>query len=144
MVEVNAAGSSGVYSSQPSSIPNKNMEMSSDMFLQLLVTQMRYQDPFSGGQDVGDFMSQVAQFTLLERVVKLQQTLEDYAASQAPIQALNLLNKVVEITGENGEMVKGEVSAVRFQEGLPLLKVNEKEYPLKALNWVKGTTDTGE
>ncbi|MDO9536586.1 MAG: flagellar hook capping FlgD N-terminal domain-containing protein [Bacillota bacterium] len=144
MVEVNAAGSSGAYSSQSGSVPNKNMEMGGDMFLQLLVTQMRYQDPFSGGQDMGDFMSQVAQFTLLERVVKLQQTLENFAASQAPIQALNLLNKVVEITGENGETVKGEVTAVRFQEGLPLLKVNEKEYPLKALNWVKGSSDAGE
>jgi flagellar basal-body rod modification protein FlgD len=143
MVEVNAAGSSGTYS-QPSSIPNKSMEMGSDMFLQLLVTQMRYQDPFSGGQDMGDFMSQVAQFTLLERVVKLQQTLESFAASQAPIQALNLLNKAVEITDEQGELVKGEVTAVRFQEGLPLLKVNGKEYPLKALSWVKGTPNAGE
>lgn len=144
MVEVNGAGSYGAYSSQAGSIPNKTMEMGSDMFLQLLVTQMRYQDPFSGGQDMGDFMSQVAQFTLLERVVKLQQTLEDFAASQAPIQALNLLNRVVEVTDEYGETVKGEVTAVRFQEGLPLLKVKEKEYSLKALDWVEGSSEEGE
>ena len=84
MTEVAAANSYGAHSSRGSSSTGakKNTELGTDTFLQLLVTQMRYQDPLSGGQDMGEFMNQVAQFTMLERVVKLQQTLEDYVASQ--------------------------------------------------------------
>lgn len=136
-MEVNPAGSSGNYSSSSASAAGSNMELGTDTFLKLLVTQMRYQDPFSGSQDMGEFMNQLAQFTLLERVIKLQQTLENYAAAQAPVQALNLLNKVVEVTDENGETIRGEVTAVRFQQGLPLLKVNGKEYALEAVTWVE-------
>jgi flagellar basal-body rod modification protein FlgD len=144
MEKVGSAGSSGVFSGQNSAVPNKNTELGTDTFLKLLVTQMRYQDPFSGGQDMGDFMNQVAQFTLLERVIKLQKTLEDFAASQAPIQALTLLNKFVEVKDENGITLQGEVTGVRFQEGMPLIKVNDREYPLGAITWVQGSQAAGE
>ena len=122
---------------QGSTVSSKNMELGTDTFLQLLVTQMRYQDPFGEGHDMGDFMNQMAQFTLLERVVKLQQTLEKYAASQAPVQAMTLLNKFVEVRNEQGMAEQGEVTAVRFQEGAPLLKVNGREYNLDAVTWVQ-------
>ena len=140
-MEVGATGSTGGYSRQSETVTNKSMELGTETFLQLLVTQMRYQDPFSGGQDMGDFMNQLAQFTLLERVIKLQQTLENYAASQAPIQALNLLNKTVEVKDVFGNTLRGEVTAVRFQEGLPLIKVNGKEYALEAVTWVQDSAD---
>ena len=67
MTEVAAANSYGAHSSRGSSSTGakKNTELV-DTFLQLLVTQMRYQDPFSGGQDMGEFMNQVAQFTMLK------------------------------------------------------------------------------
>jgi len=142
MTEVGAAGGYSAYSKDSGSkVENRAMDLGTDTFLKLLVTQMRYQDPFSGGEDMGDFMNQVAQFTMLERVIKLQQTLEDFVAQQAPTQALGLLNKTVEVKGEDGEKLRGEVTAVRFQEGLPLLKVMGKEYPLKSVTLVEGAPE---
>jgi len=138
-MEVSAANPSPYNTnSGRSSTHSNNMELGTDTFLKLLVTQMRYQDPFSGSQDMGEFMTQLAQFTLLERVIKLQQILESYAAAQAPVQALNLLNKVVEVTDESGQAVRGEVTAVRFRQGMPLLKINDREYTLEAVTWVQG------
>lgn len=133
MTEVTATNSYGAYSglSGSSAGAKKNSELGTDTFLQLLVTQMRYQDPFSGGQDMGEFMNQVAQFTMLERVIKLQQTLEDYVASQAPVKALTLLNKTVEVRDENGVIRRGEASKVRFEGGIPLIRVNDQEYFLQ-------------
>lgn len=131
MTDVAATGTYGTYSSRNNMTSEKNSELGTDTFLQLLVTQMRYQDPFSGGHDMGEFMNQVAQFTMLERVVKLQQTLEDFVASQAPVQALTLLDKTVEVLDKNGEVQRGTVSAVSFQKGLPLIRVNDKEYFLQ-------------
>lgn len=146
MTEVAAANSYGAHSSRGSSSTGakKNTELGTDTFLQLLVTQMRYQDPFSGGQDMGEFMNQVAQFTMLERVVKLQQTLEDYVASQAPVKALTLLNKTVEVMDENGEVRRGEASKVRFEGGIPLIRVNDKEYYLQDIISVETAGDSAE
>lgn len=146
MTEVAAANSYGAHSSRGSSSTGakKNTELGTDTFLQLLVTQMRYQDPFSGGQDMGEFMNQVAQFTMLERVVKLQQTLEDYVASQAPVKALTLLNKTVEVLDENGEIQRGEASKVRFEGGIPLISVNDKEYYLQDIISVETAGDSAE
>lgn len=146
MTEVAAANSYGAHSSRGSSSTGakKNTELGTDTFLQLLVTQMRYQDPFSGGQDMGEFMNQVAQFTMLERVIKLQQTLEDYVASQAPVKALTLLNKTVEVMDENGEVRRGEASKVRFEGGIPLIRVNDKEYFLQDIISVEVSGDPVE
>lgn len=144
-MEVGATGSSsGTYSKQGTANSRNNMEIGTDTFLKLLVTQMRYQDPLSGGQDMGEYMNQLAQFTLLERVIKLQQTLESYAASQSSLQALSLLNRFVEVTDEYGITQRGEITAVRFQEGLPLFKVNDQEYPLEAITWVQGAGEAAE
>ncbi len=138
------AGSAGAYGEEKSALPNKTMDLGADTFLKLLVTQLRYQDPFSGGQDMGDFMSQIAQFTLLERVIQMQKSLEDFAAAQAPLQALTLLNKTVEVREENGQALRGEVTAVRLQEGKPLLKVQGKEYPWQAVLQVEGLPAAGK
>lgn len=132
MTEVAATNSYGTFSSRnSSSTDKKNSELGTDTFLQLLVTQMRYQDPFSGGHDMGEFMNQVAQFTMLERLLKLQQTVEDYAAQQAAMQALTFLNRTVEVLDKYGEVQRGVVSKVRFEGGIPLISVNDKEYYLQ-------------
>ncbi len=135
--------SGGAYSSNDSKVENRAMDMGTETFLKLLVTQMKYQDPFSGGDDMGDFMSQIAQFTMLERIIKLQQTVEDYAAQQAPAQSLNLLNRIVEVKDEYGQLHQGEVTAVRFADGKPLLKVNGQEYPMQAVQRVEGSNNDG-
>ena len=133
-MEIGSTGAAGFTGdSERNALPGKTMDLGADTFLKLLVTQLRYQDPFSGGQDPGDFMGQLAQFTLLERVVRMQKSLDDFVAAQAPQQALLLLNKTVEIQEDNGQTIWGEVTAVRLQDGNPLLKVRGKEYPRQAV-----------
>ncbi len=137
MTEIGATGSSGSsYSAGSNQQKSSGMELGTDTFLQLLITQMRYQDPFSGGQDMGEFMNQVAQFTTLERLVKLQQTVEALTEQQGYTQALNLLNKNVEVNDE-GNYFQGEVTAVRFVEGEPRIRVNGTEYPLSVITLVE-------
>ena len=74
----------------------------------------------------------------------MQKSLEDFAAAQAPLQALTLLNKTVEVREENGQALRGEVTAVRLQEGKPLLKVQGKEYPWQAVLQVEGLPAAGK
>lgn len=107
------------------------MDLGTDAFLKLLVTQMQHQDPFSEQQDMGDFMSQVSQLTMLERMIEMQNAVEDFTEQQSASSALNLLNKEVEIkTGEESS-ITGEVTGVRFQHNNAYLKVEGEEYPLE-------------
>jgi flagellar basal-body rod modification protein FlgD len=121
-----------------------NQQFSTDLFLQLLVTQLRYQDPMSGGQDTGEMITQLTMFTLLEQVVKLQQTVELQAFSQGNQQALGLLNRQVEVTGFDGLPVSGTVSAVDFRTTGAYLTIGEFEYPLSSVIRVEGGSGDGQ
>lgn len=112
--------------------------MGTDLFLQLLVTQMRYQDPLSGQQDTGQLMTQLTLFTLVEQVTKLQQAVAQQGAALAHTRALGLLNRRVEVMGTDGTLRQGEVSAVAFQQGRTLLTVGAQEYPDSAVTRVEG------
>ncbi|HHW73839.1 MAG TPA: hypothetical protein GX744_01110 [Firmicutes bacterium] len=116
--------------------------LGSDLFLQLLVAQMRYQNPLSGEQDTGGMITQLALFSMLEQVVKVRQSLEsqEYAAAQTA--ALNLLNRKVEVADSSGMPVSGPVTAVSFWAGQPLLMVEGQEYPYSALMRVEGGEST--
>ena len=46
-----------------------------DAFLNLLVTQLRHQDPLQPQAD-GEFIAQLAQFSSLEQLTQIQKTLE--------------------------------------------------------------------
>jgi flagellar basal-body rod modification protein FlgD len=115
--------------------------MGSDLFLQLLVAQMRYQNPFSGEQDTGQMITQMALFTLLEQVIKVQQDLENQGYAAARSGALSLLNRTVELLDQEGALISGPVTAVSFRGAQPLLTVNGQEFPYAALVKVEGRPD---
>ncbi len=122
-----------------------NQQFDTDMFLQLLVTQLRYQDPMSEGQDTGEMITQLSMFTLLEQVIQLQDTVEKHAASQDKQQALNLLNQQIEVRGYDGGTVSGTVSAIDFSSTGPLLTIGDREYALNSVIRVEGgNTEDGQ
>ena len=51
-----------------------------DAFLQLLVTQLQHQDPMEPQKD-GEFIAQLAQFSSLEQLTSIQQSLVDIGAA---------------------------------------------------------------
>ncbi|MGM0653007.1 MAG: flagellar hook assembly protein FlgD [Bacillota bacterium] len=122
-----------------------NQQFDTDMFLQLLVTQLRYQDPMSEAQDTGEMITQLSMFTLLEQVIQLQDTVEKHAASQDKQQSLNLLNQQVEVRGHDGSPINGTVSAVDFSSTGPILTIGDQEYPLNSVTRVEGgSTEDGQ
>jgi flagellar basal-body rod modification protein FlgD len=115
-----------------------NQQFSTDMFLQLLVTQLRHQDPMSESQDTGELITQLTMFTLLEQVVKLQQTADEQSLMQSNQQALTLLNREVEAVGIDGKPFSGTVSAVDISGSKPYLRIGEYDYPLSSILRVEG------
>jgi len=110
----------------------KNVKiLGKDDFLKLLVTQLRYQDPTSPVDDK-EFIAQLAQFSSLEQMQNLSQTLQLMMESQqhltALAQATAMIGKTVEIFSNEGESLFGRVTGVQFKNGWPELVVNGKLY----------------
>ena len=72
--------------SPSSTIPGRNDELGKDEFLQLLVTQLRYQDPLNP-MDSTAFASQLAEFSGLEQLIKLNERFERQAENSAIVWA---------------------------------------------------------
>jgi len=58
----------------------KRDSLGKDAFLQLLVTQLQHQDPTKPQAD-GEFIAQLAQFSSLEQLTNIQQTLTGIATA---------------------------------------------------------------
>lgn len=56
-----------------------NEDTDSQVFLQLLIAQIRNQDPLSP-QDPTQFVAQLAQFSALEQLIGMRQSLEEISA----------------------------------------------------------------
>lgn len=106
-------------------------ELGKDAFLQLLVAQLRYQNPLNP-QDSSAFVAQLAQFSALEQMYNLNNTMQQLLALQAGMQntAPAYLGLEVTVAEAEGEVVTGTVTAVEFVGSQPWLVVNGRSYPL--------------
>ncbi len=71
---------------------------SRDEFLQLLVTQLRHQDPLEPIKQE-NFLSQLAQFSTLEGIEKLNRRFEDQLQLQEEVLNLQQLSQAAELVG---------------------------------------------
>ncbi len=120
----------GVKETQASTSGN---DMGKDAFLNLLVTQLQYQDPLEPTNDK-EFLAQMAQFSALEQMQNLN-------SSFTMSQASGLIDKYIKGTAHNktsGEITEivGIVDAVNMKDGTPYLLVDDKEIALSDVETV--------
>ena len=101
----------------------KGGEMGKEEFLQLLVTQLRHQDPLNPA-DPQEFAAQLAQFSTLEQLIGIGDQLKQSAASdQALMQmfnsssALNLIGKNIVAEGDDVTVPQGGETTVQVAVG---------------------------
>ena len=109
----------------PSQYPSSG-ELGQDAFLDLLITQMQYQDPLNPLQDK-EFIAQLAQFATLEQMQQMNLTLGLLGQMTATSQALSLVGKQISADGADGETITGRVDAVSFQDGQASLVVGDEQ-----------------
>jgi len=97
--------------------------VSQEDFLQLLITQLKNQDPMQP-QDSQEFASQLAQFTSLEELQKLNSTsTQGVEANLMLAQTINntmaatMIGKEVKAIGNTISLVEGEEPPISFQTG---------------------------
>lgn len=111
-------------------------EMGKEAFLQLLVTQMEYQDPLDP-QDNAEYIAQLAQFSSLEQMTNLNTAMEllgnlvvNIDSSVLVGQLSGFIDKEVTWTTTDEKGVKtnhtGKVTAVKLVNGNPSIIAREK------------------
>ncbi|PKM54067.1 MAG: flagellar hook assembly protein FlgD [Firmicutes bacterium HGW-Firmicutes-5] len=117
----------------------KSDNLNKDAFLQLLVTQMRYQDPLEPAKNE-DFLAQMAQFSSLEQMQNLN-------TSSTMQQAYSLIGKTVlgasynEVSGVS-EYVEGVVQSVTLKGGEAFLNVDGVDVALAKVEAVLNDKET--
>ena len=145
----------------PQQQDDSSNELGQEDFINLMVTQLRNQDPFEPLQS-GEFIGQLAQFGTVSGISELQNSVSDLASSlisNQTLQATNLIGKNALVPSDNlslkeGESIKGAIStsapannvtvsifdaAGNLVQSLPIGVVNEG---LKEFEW-DGTDASG-
>lgn len=94
-----------------------------DDFMQLLIAQLRNQDPMKPMEDK-EFIAQLATFSSLEATEKMASQLEELTGASMIVQAATLIGKQVTAKLTTGEMITGTVSQVKMVSGQPVAVVN--------------------
>jgi flagellar basal-body rod modification protein FlgD len=111
---------------------NNSRNMSVEDFLQIMAAEIKNQSPLGGDSGGGgsktDYLSQLAQFTMLEQMNTVTEG----------INQVNMLNQVSligkQVTIYNGkENVVGTVEKVKFYNSTVILQVEGEDYPIGLL-----------
>jgi len=103
-------------------------ELGKDAFLQLLVTQMQYQDPLNPNTDT-DYIAQLATFSQLEQ-------LQNLSSTTVNTQAYNLVGKTVVVKTDDSTLITGKVDYVYTSGTSTKYSINGKLYSASQLDTV--------
>lgn len=111
---------------------NSNNGMDKDAFLQLLVAQMKYQDPLEPTSNT-EFISQYAQFSQVEQLQNMAGSMDLQRASQLVGQEVR-----VKTTNSSGDTnyVEGKVDYVAYENGKAYLSIKGNMYAMEDLDTV--------
>ena len=137
---IGGVGASYATSGAATTVDRKDQN-GKDMFLQLLVAQMRYQDP-SNPASTTEFMSQTATFTQVEKLEELASQNAEMLSLQRSLSAGALVGQSVSWTDESGATQTGTVSSVRFFGGEPIAVVDgDTEVPYGRLTEISAASE---
>jgi flagellar basal-body rod modification protein FlgD len=97
-------------------VERKDQGSQKDMFLKLLVAQMKYQDPANPASS-SEFMAQTATFTQVEKLEEIAAQNASMLALQRSSSAGALVGRTVSYSDETGATRTGLVTAVRLGTG---------------------------
>lgn len=134
---VGATSATSLYTTGTTTAPPKQ-EMDKEVFLALLVAQLRNQDPTSP-MDTTAMMAQSTQLATMEQMTAVAETGRENFALQMRIAASNLMGRDVSFVDETGADRTGVVTSVSFEGPVPLVTVGEWIVPLDAVSAIRDT-----
>src|ERR687883_1186546 len=95
---------------------DRNDQMGKDVFLKLLVAQLKYQDP-SNPMDSSQMMAQTATFTQVEKLEELAKQNAAMLVLQEASTAGAMVGRTATYTDTDGAAVSGKITSVRLAQG---------------------------
>ena len=108
-------------------------------FIQLMVAQLKAQDPMSP-TDNGQMLAQLAQFSTLSGVQQLNTSFGDMLKLQEITQGSGLIGKTVSYADSSGSPKSGTVESVGLTNGAIALQVGSDSVSLDQISGVAATT----
>lgn len=113
--------------------------MDQEVFLALLVAQLRNQDP-TAPMDTTEMMAQSTQLASMEQLTALADTTRESFSLQMRIAASGLVGQEVSLIDDDGVTRTGLASAVSFAGEVPMVTVGEWTVPLDQVSAVRTAT----
>ena len=98
--------------------------MGKEAFLNLLIAQIRYQNPLDPIKN-DNFIAQLAQFSSLEAIHEIRIAIESQSRTQQLASAAGLVGREIEILGPDGKSLFGIVEAAEQLDGEVFLRVGQ-------------------
>jgi flagellar basal-body rod modification protein FlgD len=106
----------GIPYTPATSTVERGDQLGKEVFMQLLVAQMRYQDP-SKPVDSSQMMAQTATFTQVEKLEELAKQNAAMLVLQEASTAGSMVGRTATYTGSDGAAVTGKITSVRLASG---------------------------
>jgi flagellar basal-body rod modification protein FlgD len=106
----------GIPYTPATSTVERGDQMGKEVFMQLLVAQMRYQDP-SKPVDSSQMMAQTATFTQVEKLEELATQNAAMLVLQEASTAGSMVGRTATYTDNDGASVSGKITSVRLASG---------------------------
>ncbi|MFJ4170086.1 flagellar hook assembly protein FlgD [Paenarthrobacter sp. NPDC089714] len=113
--------------------------MDSEVFMHLLVTQLRYQDP-SAPMDTNQMMSQSVQLSMMEKMTELTAGSKESFSLQMRTAAAQIIGTTVDYALADGTKGSGVATSVSFADGVPLVSIGDKKVPLDNITGITAGT----
>lgn len=107
-------------------------ELGREAFLQLLVAQLKYQDP-SKPMDASEMIGQTAQLTMVDKLEGISKALASQAVTQQLTLAGSVIGKAVTFTPKGGDPITATVNSVKFVGGELVLSTPDWDVPMSSV-----------
>jgi flagellar basal-body rod modification protein FlgD len=103
--------------------------MGKDAFLKILAAELQNQDPMNSGSST-EYIAQMAQFTSLEQIENLNNTISQLLISQKFQEGSSLVGKIAKVQTDDDTYITGEVTGAKLDKGLIQITINGKDYSI--------------
>jgi flagellar basal-body rod modification protein FlgD len=115
-----------------SSTGQETTQADSDMFLKLMVAQMKYQDPMNP-TDSSQMLTQNAIFTEVQAIQEMQSEMGLLLSSQLAFGSAAMVGQKVTWVDANGTVKSGTVDSVDFTTSGPVANVGDEQIPINSV-----------
>ncbi len=118
-----ATGTAGTTGTTGTTVSRTDNGMGENDFLQLMMLQLKNQDPLNPS-DPTQYLSELANFSTLEQETNIAGSSQTTATEQSTAAALGLLGHTVSYTDSSGATQSGTVQKIDFTSSGPQLTIN--------------------